>query len=83
MRLKSELTLLTTTTGMRRSHATTMAREDVVGDLAPFVGYGGHDRLCPLDRSLRDGRPLTIVKTQSWIDHRARAVIILSFNGYG
>jgi hypothetical protein len=54
-----ELTPPTKTTGMRRSYATGRAREDdVVGNLALFAEYGGHDVLRPLDRSLRDGRPL-------------------------
>lgn len=42
---------------MRRRHMTDTAREDGIGTQAPFGEDGGHDGLCPLDRSLRDGRP--------------------------
>jgi transposase InsO family protein len=35
-----------------------MVRRDIGSDFAPFAEYGGQDGLCPLDRSLRDGRPL-------------------------
>ena len=53
-----------------------MAREDVVGDLAPFVGYGGHDRLCPLDRSLRDGRPYIQERVLDVLKHAEVTIVI-------
>jgi hypothetical protein len=43
---------------MRRRHTTGTARDTVIGPQAPFGEDGEHDSLCPLDRSLRDGRPL-------------------------
>jgi len=44
---------------MRRRHATGLAGANgVVSHLALFTEHGGHGKLCLLDRSLRDGRPL-------------------------